>query len=1017
MIMAVAAVAVLGFAAIGSDSSDAAPQTVTMTIDDANGTGSVQYLNSGTWTDFGASQSFESGTAVTIKAISTSDDKFIWWTGDVAAVGEEYTFTVGSSPMAITAKFVDAAATYWTELLATTSGNGSGAIQFRVPGTTVADPFVDIPTGGIAYPVDAEITLKARAISGIFIWWTGDLSGTINEQTWHMNSTDFVHGLVGAEFFEGTTYTFKAYTVTGSDPPGESVFQYWQNDAYQDFPWSEDNTITVPEGTVLDLRLNIISGILVETWKGNDPALTNNNIINTTTVMFNTEMHARVDYNDASHLRVFVENHGSCSGAVMMSIDGSSGSLWNSGWNTGLGITLAIARTYSLFPATSGSTGTFVWWTGSLSGADPILPVPVGSDYTITAVFAENTYDITATIEDIKGLGGNGKLQYKYAGVWSDFPSSGVLKVPSDIGSIDVRAVADTGSVFLWWKGDISGPTNIQTLTVDGDKNVTAVFNRNSPGDNRNVVINVVGSGTVEVENDTIWGAGNWQAFPAGGSMVIPNLMSMEFRALPDTSVLDNRFIWWTGALRGIEATQALVIDSNKTMTATFSNNNQLVNFVAEGPGKIQYLLDGIYEDAPASMYVPMSLGSLSLRAVPSPTGANEFIWWTGDVTGTSPTASLALSGSAKTVRALFSDSVYTVTATTSEGTMEYILDGKNFAFPGAGLKVPNGFAGLQLRVVGAVPTNWNLNGTPLDSAANPLSITVTGNQAYTALFVVPAHWITVVAGPNGTVTPGSGDVDEGTDATYVLAPDSGYKVSEVLLDGVSVPFSGSKYVIKNVTAPHRLEVKFEESPTKKYYITASVDSGGSISPSGVVSVDAKSSITFNFSANPGKEIKSVLIDGKARNDLIGKTSYTFGNVLMNHSIEVLTGDKVITLTVEFVGGEGTADYKVGNGSPVRYSGNTTVIPYGSNITVNVTPSKGYEFKYWINENYGSVVGDDKSLDVPGVTDSVRLVAVFGESDSSDFPILWVIAILALFGIAVLLVAYLLISSAKAKRS
>jgi hypothetical protein len=649
------------------------------------------------------------------------------------------------------------------------------------------------------------------------------------------------------------------------------------------------------------------------------------------------------------------------------------------------------------------------------------MTVTSGKDYLLTAVFAENTYNVQATIEKFGGLGDGGKVQYKYAGIWSDFPSGGTpLRVPYDIGNIEVRAVAATGNVFLWWKGDISGPINTQGLNVNGNKNITAVFNRNSPGDNRSVLVNVVGEGNVTVQNAAIWGAGNWQDVPVGSPMVVPSGLTMDFLATPSDVLVNNKFIWWTGGLRGNEASKSLVIDGNKNITATFSNSTQTVNFVIVGSGKVQYLLDGAYEDAPASMSVPTSMGSLQLRA--SPAGGSEFIWWTGDVTGTSADASLALAGAVKNVTATFSNNARTVTAVTASGTMQYILDGKTFAFPAAGLRVPNGFAGLRLNVSGAADpiTDWELNGILMGNDANPLSITVTEDQAYVASFTRPTWMITVIIGPNGTMTPNANfPVIEGENATFALKPDPGYTVSDVLVDGASVirSVTGNSYVLRNVTADHTVEVVFDLALTKRYYITASSDTGASISPSGMASVTAKGSMTFSFSAKPGKEIRSIVIDGRARNDLIGRDSYTFSNVLMNHTIEIVSGDKIIRLTVDVVGGEGAAEYKVGSGSNQRMSGSATV-SYGSSVTVHALPDNGYRFKEWINDDYGSVVGTDDTFGISNMGESVHLVLVLEKADEQggEFPLTWII-IIVLAVLAVCILIYAVVHFARARES
>lgn len=70
-------------------------------------------------------------------------------------------------------------------------------------------------------------------------------------------------------------------------------------------------------------------------------------------------------------------------------------------------------------------------------------------------------------------------------------------------------------------------------------------------------------------------------------------------------------------------------------------------------------------------------------------------------------------------------------------------------------------------------------------------------------------------------------------------------------------------------------------TPTS-YTITASAGTGGTISPSGAVSVTAGGSRTFTIAANSGYTISGVLVDGAS----VGAVStYTFSNVAANHTI------------------------------------------------------------------------------------------------------------------------------------
>jgi len=66
--------------------------------------------------------------------------------------------------------------------------------------------------------------------------------------------------------------------------------------------------------------------------------------------------------------------------------------------------------------------------------------------------------------------------------------------------------------------------------------------------------------------------------------------------------------------------------------------------------------------------------------------------------------------------------------------------------------------------------------------------------------------------------------------------------------------------------------------------ITASAGTGGTISPSGAVLVNAGSNQTFQFISNSGYRVLDVTVDGSS---VGSKTSHTFTNVSSNHTISV----------------------------------------------------------------------------------------------------------------------------------
>jgi len=108
-----------------------------------------------------------------------------------------------------------------------------------------------------------------------------------------------------------------------------------------------------------------------------------------------------------------------------------------------------------------------------------------------------------------------------------------------------------------------------------------------------------------------------------------------------------------------------------------------------------------------------------------------------------------------------------------------------------------------------------------------------------------------------------------------------------------SIAFSknGQPFLGTDGSGLYKLEETYE--PTT-FSIAASSGSGGSITPSGTVSVNEGESKTFTIKSNAGYRIKDVKVDGKS----VGVVStYTFTNVTSDHTIEAAF-EKEITQTV-----------------------------------------------------------------------------------------------------------------------
>lgn len=145
---------------------------------------------------------------------------------------------------------------------------------------------------------------------------------------------------------------------------------------------------------------------------------------------------------------------------------------------------------------------------------------------------------------------------------------------------------------------------------------------------------------------------------------------------------------------------------------------------------------------------------------------------------------------------------------------------------------------------------------------------------------------ITVTHSDNGLVCPdGNVSVPPGGSKTFKFVPDSGYGVTDVIVDGTSHgPLSN--YTFSGVTSPHTLDVQFGKGAT--YTISVSGGTGGTITPPGnSFTVTQGSTQKFFFTPTGNNVAKSVMVDGKKVNCSEG---FTFGNIGMNHTLNVTFG-------------------------------------------------------------------------------------------------------------------------------
>ncbi len=119
---------------------------------------------------------------------------------------------------------------------------------------------------------------------------------------------------------------------------------------------------------------------------------------------------------------------------------------------------------------------------------------------------------------------------------------------------VSLIANAALGWTFREWTGDLSGSTNPQSIVVDADKQITAVFERIVRIE-YTISINTEGSGSVKRAPDR-------QSYTEG----------QEINLIADAAS-GWKFKEWRGDLSGSTTPQSIVVDSDKQITAVFEKD------------------------------------------------------------------------------------------------------------------------------------------------------------------------------------------------------------------------------------------------------------------------------------------------------------------------------------------------------------------------------------------------------------------------------------------------------------
>lgn len=197
--------------------------------------------------------------------------------------------------------------------------------------------------------------------------------------------------------------------------------------------------------------------------------------------------------------------------------------------------------------------------------------------------------------------------------------------------------------------------------------------------------------------------------------------------------------------------------------------------------------------------------------------------------------------------------------------------------------------------------------------------------QAHTihATFKANLHTITASATGGGSITPaGPTQLGYGESLTVQMAPDPGFMIYDVSVDGVSVGRPASYTFDDNHS--HTINAVFRPVHT----ITTRLDTtGGSLVPGGPYTAGEGENVKFIAAPDPNYVVDYIEIDGTKYD---GLPSHTFTNVTTDHTIAVAFNPMITAIA--------------GTGGTISPEGAVAVSP-GSDQAFTIMPNPGYVVK------------------------------------------------------------------------
>lgn len=369
----------------------------------------------------------------------------------------------------------------------------------------------------------------------------------------------------------------------------------------------------------------------------------------------------------------------------------------------------------------------FTGWEGDLSGGQNPEIILMDGPKSVTAIFERRTYPLTIQTEG-EGTVSEEVIQSKATDI--------------DAGSVvELTANPADGWEFTGWQGDLSGSENPETITIDSETEVTAVFEKLE----YEIEFDIEGSGSVQTDPDP-------ESFEFGEEV--------ELTAIADD---DWVFIEWRGDLTERENPESITVERDYQVTVIFLRLESLININIEGQGSVSK------EQAPAD--VNPTRDQVTLTAEPE--SGWRFVEWSGDVESTDPEQQVKADFGVE-VQAIFEQLPRYEINTDTDGDGSIMFDPAQTDYA----------QGDEVELTATASDKWVFTGwgVDLEGRQNPETITLEREMDVLAEFTPLDQLLTIETDGEGNVQVDQEPADENPSrdlVTLTAEPASGWLFKE----------------------------------------------------------------------------------------------------------------------------------------------------------------------------------------------------------------------------------------------